>query len=86
MSRFITTLCISSLVEYNIRPTDFERNGSKVLGEVKKPAYQDESDWSILNWLNRDITVMCLQGSLERALECDGFINHNEINDNVVYC
>ena len=36
-----------------VRPIDFERNGSKILGEVKKPAYQDESDWSILNWLNR---------------------------------
>ena len=86
MSRFITTLCISSLVEYNIRPTDFGRNGSKVLGEEKKNAYQDESDWSILNWLNRDITVMCLRGSLARALECDEFITHNEINDNVVCC
>ena len=63
----------SWLVVSQAWPTVFDKIGCKNLGEVKWPVCKDESDWSILNWLN---TVMCLRGSLARALECHEFINH----------
>ena len=41
------------LVVFEVRPIVFDKIGCKNLGEVKWPAGQDKSDWSILNWLNR---------------------------------
>ena len=73
------------LVVFQARPIVFDKIGCKNLGEVKWPAGQNESDWSILNLLNRRYSNVSARAHWRVHWNVMSLSITHRMNDNVAW-